>query len=75
MNKHYRLIALIPLLWLSGCSNDEATSLSDQSLIEQSENDPLFKDQARVLQDAKALEEKMLDDMANQRDEVKKQGE
>lgn len=75
MNKYYRLITLIPLLWLSGCSNDEATSSSDHSLIEQSQDDPLFKDQANVLQDAKALEGKMLDDIANQRDEVEKQGE
>ncbi len=75
MNKHYRLIALIPLLWLSGCSNDETTSSSDESLIEQSQDDHLLKDQANVLQDAQALEEKMLDGMANQRDEVEKQGE
>ena len=75
MNKPYRLIALIPLLWLSGCSNEETTSSSDQSLIEQPQDHHLLKDQANVLQDAEALEEKMLDGMATQRDEIKKQGE
>ncbi len=73
MNKHYRLIALIPFLWLGGCTSDEATTTSEQSLTEQSSNGPLLKDQAQMLEKTEAIEEELLDEVAKEREAIEQE--
>ncbi len=75
MNKHYRLIALIPFLWLGGCTSDEASTTSERSLTEQSSDNHLLKDQAEMLEKAEEVEEKLLDEMAEEREAIEQQAQ
>jgi len=68
MKKSYQLILSLPLLLLAACSSDETATQSVETAKE-----TLFKEQAEVLEKAKAVEDKVLKEIAKEREALEEQ--
>jgi len=68
MKKPHQLILSIPLLLLAACSSDETATQSVETAKE-----TLLKEQAEVLEKAKAVEDKVLKEIVKGREALEEQ--
>jgi len=68
MKKAHQLILSVPLLLLVACSSDETATQSAQTVKE-----TLLKEQAEVLEKAKAVEDELLEGIAKGREAMEEQ--